>query len=88
MNLIRLHSEPFSRDGNIAADGATRLLGQPALSPLELVIRETIQNSWDASLQTEGTPRYSIRIRHLESSQIDAMRSFFQELPLSWPMSL
>ena len=56
MNLIRLHSEPFSRDGNIAADGAARLLGQPALSPLELVIRESIQNSWDASLQTKGTP--------------------------------
>lgn len=81
MTLIRLHSEPFSRDGNIAADGAARLLGQPALSPLELVIRETIQNSWDASLQTEGTPRYSIRIRHLDSSQMEAMHSFFQELP-------
>lgn len=81
MSLIRLHSEPFSRDGNIAADGAARLLGQPALSPLELVIRETIQNSWDASLQTEGTPSYSIRIRHLETSQMDAMRSFFQHLP-------
>lgn len=81
MNLIQLHSEPFSRDGNIAADGAARLLGQPALSPLELVIRETIQNSWDASLETEGTPRYSIRIRHLETSQMDAMRSFFEQLP-------
>jgi hypothetical protein len=81
MNQIQLHSEPFSRDGNIAADGAARLLGQPALSPLELVIRETIQNSWDASLQMEGTPRYFIRIRHLESSQMDAMRSFFQQLP-------
>lgn len=81
MNLIRLHSEPFSRNGNIAADGAARLLGQPALSPLELVIRESIQNSWDASLETEGTPRYSIRIRHLESSQMDAMCSFFEQLP-------
>ena len=81
MNLIQLHSEPFSRDGNIAADGAARLLGQPALSPIELVIRETIQNSWDASLETEGTPRYSIRIRHLESSQMDAMGSFFEQLP-------
>ena len=81
MNLIRLHSEPFSRDGNIAADGAARLLGQPALSPLELVIRESIQNSWDASLQTKGTPHYSIRVRHLEPSQLDAMRSFFQQLP-------
>lgn len=81
MTLIRLHSEPFSRDGNIAADGAARLLGQPALSPLELVIRETIQNSWDASLKTRSTPRYSIRIRYLEQSQMDAIRSFFKELP-------
>ena len=59
MTLIHLHSEPFSRDGNIAADGAARLLGQPALSPLELVIRESIQNSWDASLEIKGTPQYS-----------------------------
>jgi hypothetical protein len=81
MNLIHLHSEPYSRDGNIAADGAARLLGQPALSPLELVIRETIQNSWDASLQTDAIPRYFIRIRVLESSQMEVMRSFFRELP-------
>jgi hypothetical protein len=81
MTLIHLHSEPFSRDGNIAADGAARLLGQPALSPLELVIRETVQNSWDASLRTEGTPRYSIRIRYLEPMQMDAIRSFFEQLP-------
>ena len=81
MSTITLHSEPFSRDGNLAADGAQRLLGQPALSPLELVIRETIQNSWDASLETQGTPVYSIRIRRLDPMQMDAMRSFFIQLP-------
>jgi hypothetical protein len=81
MNMISLHSEPFSRDGNLAADGAQRLLGQPALSPLELVIRETIQNSWDASLETEGTPIYSIRIRRLDPIQMDAMRTLFSQLP-------
>ena len=81
MNLVSLHSEPYSRDGNIAADGAARLLGQPALSPLELVIRETIQNSWDASLQADGTPRYFIRVRYLDSFQMETMRSFFRELP-------
>ncbi len=79
--MISLHSEPFSRDGNLAADGAQRLLGQPALSPLELVIRETIQNSWDASLETEGTPIYSIRVRRLDPIQMDAMRLFFSQLP-------
>ena len=81
MSTISLHSEPFSRDGNLAAEGAQRLLGQPALSPLELVIRETIQNSWDASLETQGTPVYSIRIRRLDPMQMDAMRSFFIQLP-------
>lgn len=81
MTTISLHSEPFSRDGNLAADGAQRLLGQPALSPLELVIRETIQNSWDASLETQGTPIYSIRIRRLDPMQMDAMRAFFIQLP-------
>jgi hypothetical protein len=81
MSTTSLHSEPFSRDGNLAADGAQRLLGQPALSPLELVIRETIQNSWDASLETVGTPVYSIRIRRLDAMQMDTMRSFFSQLP-------
>lgn len=78
---IHLHSEPYSRDGNLSADGAVRLLGQPALSPLELVIREALQNSWDASLGCEETPVFSIRIRVLDSDQLGAMRSFFSELP-------
>ena len=81
MTLIRLHSEPYGRDGNLAADGAARLLGQPALSPLELLIRETLQNSWDASLGCEGSPVFRIRVRRLESGQLEAMREFFSELP-------
>ena len=78
---IHLHSEPYSPDGNLAADGAVRLLGQPALSPLELLLRETLQNSWDASLGCQGTPLFRIRIRRLEPDQQKAMRLFFRELP-------
>lgn len=78
---IHLHSEPYSRDGNLAADGAIRLLGQPALSPLELVIREALQNSWDASLGCEQSPIFRIRIRVLDSDHLEAMRAFFSELP-------
>lgn len=81
MTQIHLHSEPYSRDGNIAADGAIRLLGQPSLTPLELVIRETVQNSWDASLDRPGTPRYTVRVRLLDEHQREAMREFFSELP-------
>lgn len=80
---IQLHSEPYSRDGNLAADGAVRLLGQPALSPLELVIREALQNSWDASLGCDETPVFSIRVRVLPPDELQAMRAFFSELPPS-----
>lgn len=80
---IHLHSEPYSRDGNIAADGAIRLLGQPALTPLELLIREALQNSWDASLGFDGVPVFTIRVRELQAEEHAAMRLFFSELPPS-----
>lgn len=81
MIQVRLHSEPYSADGNLAADGAQRLLGQPNLSPLELVLRETLQNSWDASLDCPGRPLFRVRIRRLAPGQQEAMREFFRELP-------
>jgi hypothetical protein len=78
---IQLHSEPYSRDGNLAADGAVRLLGQPDLTPLELVIREALQNSWDASLDCDGTPVFGIRVRILDAEHLQTMRDFFRQLP-------
>ena len=82
MQQIYLHSEQYSRDGSIAADGAKRLLGQPSgLTELELVIRESIQNSWDASLDSGFNPRYSIRIRKLNTTQKEALANFYREMP-------
>lgn len=78
---IQLHSEPYSRDGNLAADGAVRLLGQPDLTPLELVIREALQNSWDASINCDGTPVFRIRVRILDAEHLKSMRDFFRQLP-------
>ena len=82
MQQIYLHSEQYSRDGSIAADGAKRLLGQPSgLTELELVIRESLQNSWDASLDSGFNPRYSIRIRKLNTTQKEALSNFYREMP-------
>ena len=66
MTLVNIYSEPFRRDGNISAEGASKLLGRPSLSPLELLLRETLQNSWDASIgEKSDIPSFKIRVRNL-----------------------
>ena len=78
---LTIQSEPYSRTGSISAQGVSRLLGKPNLSPLELVVRESVQNSWDARLQaqTENSesipaPEYRIRWRRLNQEQRAALR--------------
>jgi hypothetical protein len=51
--------------GDMDATGGERLLGRTELSPLEVLIRETAQNSWDARL--EGVrPSYGVRLRRAD----------------------
>jgi len=40
--------ERYPQAGGMAAEGFIQLLGQPSLSLIELLVRETTQNSWDA----------------------------------------
>lgn len=51
--------------GDMDATGGERLLGRTELSPLEVLIRETAQNSWDARL--EGVrPTYGVNLRRAD----------------------
>ena len=77
---ISAYSEPFSDFGNIAAEGATKLLGA-SLTPTELLLRETLQNSWDASIGQKEIPTYAIRLRILSQEEAINLTSFFSELP-------
>lgn len=45
--------------------GGDRLLGRTELSALEVLIRETAQNSWDARLSST-TPRFGIHLRRVD----------------------
>lgn len=59
--------------GDIAGEGALKLLGKPVLDTLQVLVRETVQNSWDARL--EGTsPLYQIDTRVLSKPQLQLMR--------------
>lgn len=51
--------------GDMDGTGGDRLLGRTDLSPLEVLIRETAQNSWDA--RTDGkSPRYGLHLRRVD----------------------
>jgi hypothetical protein len=70
---LKLFSEPFSKTGNIAADGFKRLLGRPAQNILKTVLRESIQNSIDAARLVSG-PSLLIRYRTLTVEQQNSLK--------------
>lgn len=53
--------------GDIIGDGAKKLLGQPKLDPIALLVRETAQNSWDARLA--DAVDFTINLRLLTLAQ-------------------
>ena len=59
-------------------EGATKLLGL-SLTPLEILLRETLQNSWGASIEQKTKPSFEINLRLLKSSESSALKNFFNE---------
>src|SRR5947208_2735783 len=80
---LRLSAEPFTASGGMAGGGARKLLGAPTLSPLQIVIREAGQNSWDQK-RSGRTVRFEVRLRRPDKAQWKAIRGeIFAELPES-----
>ena len=59
MTDARWWSQPFAPEGSQAAEGIANQLGRPSLDPLEVLVREAAQNSWDART---GVDRVRFRI--------------------------
>ena len=55
MKPLDWQAEPFSPMGGINGQGVLRQLGKPTMDWAELLIREAVQNSWDARL-SENKP--------------------------------
>lgn len=51
---LDLQSEPFSATGGAAAEGVSNQLGRPRADRFTLLVREAVQNSWDARLTPDG----------------------------------
>ncbi|MDO6461300.1 hypothetical protein Q4485_11375 [Granulosicoccaceae sp. 1_MG-2023] len=81
MEKLELYSEPFAVTGNLAGEGYSKLLGRPPLDLLQTVLRESVQNSLDAT-KDGYPPGVSIRSRVFTEKQSTALKEYvFRSLP-------
>lgn len=76
---MELFSEPFPATGTIAARGAKESLGRPHLDNLVVLVREAVQNSWDARL--DGSIRFSLNGVQVAGNEIEGWRDVFARIP-------
>lgn len=73
MKVLDWYAESFSPVGNITSEGVQRQLGRYELDSLAVLVRETVQNSWDAHL-ADNTPSYTLRGWILSDAQRATLR--------------
>jgi hypothetical protein len=75
-------SEPFPPHGALAAEGAANLLGRPRLDPLVVLVREAVQNSWDARRAADGPIGFGLQLRELAADPMARLRNdVFSDVP-------
>lgn len=72
--VMERQSEMYSNKGNMAAQGIQRLLGAPNMDRLQTVIRESVQNSWDAA-KGRKKPTFTIHLRCLTEKEMIFLKS-------------
>ena len=75
MTVLQLHSERFSADGNISAEGVEKLLGAPTIGLLSVLVREATQNACDAASSSPDGCRMKWRVRRLGPQEVEVFRS-------------
>jgi len=66
MSEIRWWSQPFAPEGGQTAEGIKRQLGRPGLAEYAVLVREAVQNCWDARRDDrDGPVDVRIEIRRL-----------------------
>lgn len=77
-----LQSESYQPTGSISADGIRNQLGRPKLDRLTLLVRESVQNSWDAKISSHGGVRYGMAGYELSDRQREWLtRTMFKKIP-------
>lgn len=75
MTRLDRYSEPYNATGGLAAEGVLNQLGRPDIEPLEVLVREAVQNCWDAKRDDVGGIRVEIGRETLDRQQIGVWRN-------------
>ncbi len=73
MSRLERFSERYQPTGGLAAEGVLNQLGRPSTEPLEVLVREAVQNCWDARLP-ETTVRVEIGCNLLDGAALEHLR--------------
>lgn len=74
MITLERYSEPYNATGGLAAVGVLNQLGRPDTEPLEVLVREAVQNCWDAKRLDVNKIRIEIGRRVLEPAETRTLR--------------
>ncbi len=81
---LNLQSELFSATGGAAAEGVSNQLGRPRADRFTLLVREAVQNSWDARLAPAGGVQFQVDGYLLERDARQALAAqVFGSVPLA-----
>ena len=71
MKPLDLQSERYGALGNLASEGVKNQLGRPRLDQLTVLIRESVQNSWDAHDPSSPHIAFDLRVEAASSEQLE-----------------
>jgi len=82
LDLVR---EPVGALGGMGGRGAKKVLGAPKASVLETVVREAVQNSWDAREKRNGPVQFGVEAYSLTRGQREALAEALGDGPKQEP---
>ena len=74
MKPLELQSERYGALGNLASEGVKNQLGRPRLDQLTVLIRESVQNSWDAHDPTSPEIQFDLRVEIAGASVLRVLK--------------
>lgn len=82
MRPLEIYSEQYSPTGNVTSEGVLNQLGRPKLDILAVLMREAVQNSWDARLPNTSSISFGVAGWTLSERQRKILKSItFRNCP-------
>ena len=80
--MLNLYKQKYGADGGVDARSAENAIGRTSLDLWDLVLRESLQNTWDARIHQNGPVTYSVDEFEMSVAQTHVLTSeVLHELP-------